>query len=151
MLAALAYSILSKLTGIYSVWLLVVLNVLLIIPLGLLTFKYSEHIIILSSSLTGAYMVVRPFSWIFGGFPNEFVLYQMIEDRHLHTLPWSFFLYLVLILLVMVIGICYQSLYILPHSASCSVGRAVEPQSSATSSLATSKDPSTNSTTRSQQ
>ena len=47
----------------------------LALPLGLLTFKYSEEVIIVSTSLTGSYMVVRPFSWIFGGFPNEFTLY----------------------------------------------------------------------------
>jgi len=27
-------------------------------------------VIVLSTSLVGSYMVVRPISWIFGGFPN---------------------------------------------------------------------------------
>jgi len=69
-MAAMAYSLINVVTGIYSVWLLVVLQIGLTVSMGLLTFKYSQQIIILSSSLTGAYMVVRPISWIVGGFPN---------------------------------------------------------------------------------
>jgi hypothetical protein len=40
------------------------------IPLGLLTFKNRDDVIIASSAFTGAYLVVRPISWIIGGFPN---------------------------------------------------------------------------------
>lgn len=47
---------------------------------GLLTFKYSEEVIVMSTSLVGSYMVIRPISWIFGGFPNEFTLYLMVEN-----------------------------------------------------------------------
>jgi hypothetical protein len=68
--AAIVNSIFCKIIGIYSIWSLVFFEVAFIIPLGLLTFKYSKEIIVMSTSLTGAYMVVRPFSWMFGGFPN---------------------------------------------------------------------------------
>ena len=71
-------SIFCKMTDIYSVWSLVVFEILFTIPFGILAFKYREEIIIASSSLTGAYLVIRPLSWLFGGFPNEFLLYHLI-------------------------------------------------------------------------
>jgi hypothetical protein len=66
--------------GVYSVWSLIFFEVIFIIPFGLLTFKYSQEVIVMSTSMVGSYMVVRPISWIFGGFPNEFTLYHMIES-----------------------------------------------------------------------
>lgn len=71
---ALVNSIFSKMFDIYSVWSLVIIDVLCMLPLGLLTFKYADIVVILSTSITGAYMVVRPISWIFGGYPNELLL-----------------------------------------------------------------------------
>ena len=91
-------------------WSLVFFEVIFTIPLGLLTFKYSEEVIVTSTSLVGAYMVVRPISWIFGGFPNEFTLYLMIENGQLKTLPWTFFLYLVFIIAIAILGAFYQIL-----------------------------------------
>ena len=69
-LAVLVNTLFCKIFAVYSVWSLVFFIVVFTIPFGLLTFKYSEEIIIISTSLAGAYMVVRPISWIFGGFPN---------------------------------------------------------------------------------
>jgi hypothetical protein len=63
-------SIFSKVFDIYAVWPIIVFVLLFSIPLGLLTFKYHDDVIIASSSFTGAYLIVRPFSWMIGGFPN---------------------------------------------------------------------------------
>jgi hypothetical protein len=60
----------SKIFDVYSVWVIIIFVLLFSIPLGLLTFKYHDDIIIASSAFTGAYMIVRPFSWLFVGFPN---------------------------------------------------------------------------------
>ena len=70
MLAVLANTLFSQVFSVYSVWSLVFFIIVFTIPFGMLTFRYSEEIIIVSTSLAGAYMVVRPVSWIFGGFPN---------------------------------------------------------------------------------
>jgi hypothetical protein len=77
----LANSLFCQIFGLYSVWSLVIFELVLTIPLGLLSFKYTDQIIIASSSLTGAYFVIRPFSWLLGGFPNELLLYQMIQTN----------------------------------------------------------------------
>lgn len=116
-MAAIVNSIFCKMFGVYSVWSLIFFEVVLIIPFGLLTFKYSEQVIVMSTSLAGSYMVVRPISWIFGGFPNEFTLYQMVEDGQLKTLPWTFFLYLIFIIAIAILGALYQILYPSPNAA----------------------------------
>lgn len=69
-LGILAASIFEEIFNIYAVWPMIVFVLLFSIPLGLLTFKYYDEVIIASSAFTGAYLVVRPFSWILGGFPN---------------------------------------------------------------------------------
>lgn len=63
-------SMFSKIFDIYASWPIIIFVLLFSIPCGLLTFKYHDDVIIASSAFTGAYMVVRPISWIFGGFPN---------------------------------------------------------------------------------
>lgn len=107
---ALVNSIFCKLFNIYSVWSLVFFEVAFIIPFGLLTFKYAKEVIILSTSLTGSYMIIKPISWIFGGFPNEFILYQMVQDGQIPTVPWTFFIYLFFIIALAILGGFYQML-----------------------------------------
>jgi hypothetical protein len=104
-------SLFAKMFHIYSVWSLVVFVVLCAIPLGLLTFKYRNQIIIASTSITGAYFIIRPISWVAGGFPNEFLLYHLIETNQLKTLHWTFFLYLIFIIALAIVGGMYQLLY----------------------------------------
>lgn len=65
----------------------------------------------MSTSLTGAYLIVRPISWIFGGFPNEFTFYKMVQSGEIPELPWTFFLYLVFIIALAILGALYQELY----------------------------------------
>lgn len=77
--AALANSIFIKIFNVYSTWSLVVFAIIFCLALGLLSYRAYDLIIIMSTSLTGAYMMVRPVSWIFGGFPNEFMLAQKIK------------------------------------------------------------------------
>lgn len=76
-------SMFSKIFDIYAQWTIILFVLVFSIPCGLLTFKYHDGIIIASSAFTGAYLVVRPISWIFGGFPNEFLLYKAVQSSHL--------------------------------------------------------------------
>lgn len=39
---------------------------------GFLGFRYNQGIVIVSTSLVGAYAIVRPFGWLAGGYPSEF-------------------------------------------------------------------------------
>ena len=77
--AILLNSLLVKLFNMLSMWPLVVMSVVFCLLFGYLTFKIYDELIIVATSLNGAYMVVRPISWIFGGFPNELYASQMIK------------------------------------------------------------------------
>lgn len=77
--AILFNSLLIKLFGYTSTWPLIVMSVVFCVILGYLTFRVHDQIIIVSTSLNGAYMVIRPISWIFGGFPNELLVAQMLQ------------------------------------------------------------------------
>lgn len=76
--AILLNSLFIKIFGYTSTWPLVVLSLLFCVIFGYLTFKAHDHIIIVSTSLNGSYMIIRPISWIFGGFPNELLVAEMI-------------------------------------------------------------------------
>ncbi len=78
-IAALVNSIFIKIFKVYSVWSMVGFAIVFCLVFGLLAYRYYDHIVILSTSLSGAYMIVRPFSWMFGGFPNEFILADKIR------------------------------------------------------------------------
>lgn len=84
--------------------------ILFSVPLGLLTFKYRDDVIIASTSFTGAYLIVRPLSWMIGGFPNEFTLYDTFQTGKIVSLPWTFFVYLILIICISIVGGMYQTL-----------------------------------------
>jgi len=45
---------------------------------AILAYYWREHIIILSTSMIGAYSFIRGISFFAGGFPNEFTLYTEI-------------------------------------------------------------------------
>lgn len=74
---ALVNTLFCGIFSVTSIWSLVIFEVLFTIPFGIMTLKYSNELIIMSTSLTGSYLIVRPLSWLLGGFPNEFVLYEM--------------------------------------------------------------------------
>ena len=76
--ALLLNSLLIKMFSYTSTWPLVVMSILFALVIGYLTFKIHDELIIISTSLNGSYMIIRPISWIFGGFPNELLLMQMI-------------------------------------------------------------------------
>lgn len=38
-------------------------------------------IILITTSVVGSYMLVRGFSFIFGGFPNEFTIYHKLKNK----------------------------------------------------------------------
>jgi hypothetical protein len=109
-LAMLINSLIAGLFGAYSQWTLVVLSIIFCLVLGYMTYKNSDEIIIVSTSVTGAYLMVRPISWIFGGFPNELLLAQLVQNKMISQIPPVFFLYFYFIVLLASIGGIYQFL-----------------------------------------
>jgi hypothetical protein len=52
--------------------------------------------------------MVRGVSLLIGGFPCEFELFDLIEAKQITSIPLSFFIYLILILLLAALGGIYQ-------------------------------------------
>jgi len=63
-----------------------------------------SYITILSTSFCGAYMLIRPFGWFVGSFPNEFTLVKELKYGIVEDIPNIYYLYVMLILLLTVIG-----------------------------------------------
>lgn len=109
-MALLVNSLISGIFGAYSTWSLYVLATIFCLGLGVMASQYYEGIVVFSTSLTGAYLVVRPISWMIGGFPNEFYLVEEIKSHRISGIPGTFYVYLIVIILLTALGASYQFL-----------------------------------------
>jgi len=69
-------------------------------------YKHGDTIVILVTSLIGAYLTVRGVSMFFGGFPNEVSLYQEISNGTASFSYW-FLGYLSAIMILTIVGVIY--------------------------------------------
>ncbi|KAL4459327.1 hypothetical protein ABPG74_017940 [Tetrahymena malaccensis] len=74
---------------------------------GCLCVYIKSYILILASSLVGAYMIVRGISLYPGGFPNELTVSQQIKNGD-WSFPWYYYLYLSAIIVLKVCGGIFQ-------------------------------------------
>lgn len=58
--------------------------------------------------MIGSYLIWRGVSFYAGGFPNEFELSQMLGSGAWSSVPWTFYIYLGLMVATCVGGIFYQ-------------------------------------------
>jgi len=83
------------------------------VVLMILSYMMFEYIVIFSTSLIGAYSIVRGISLYAGGFPNEGVVISLIKNNETEQLnqlfTWRVYVYLAAILLTFIIGVLYQS------------------------------------------
>lgn len=63
---------------------------------------------IVSTGFVGSYMVIRSISGIFGNYPNEFELAQLMKYGELEKVPWQFYVYMVFIVLLSITSISFQ-------------------------------------------
>ncbi len=70
-----------------------------------LSFFIFDHILIGSTSLIGAYALIRGISLYAGGYPNEFTLAELIKQGLFKEINFTFYIYLVGILIVFIGGV----------------------------------------------
>ncbi|CDW77915.1 UNKNOWN [Stylonychia lemnae] len=75
---------------------------------GFLAYKFDRHIIIYLTSFIGAYAFIRGISMYAGKFPNEIFLIQQLKNNAFDGLGWEFYLYLVAIVILGVLGCIRQ-------------------------------------------
>ncbi|CAD8104994.1 unnamed protein product [Paramecium sonneborni] len=76
--------------------------------LGLLGLKYDLYIGIVSTSLVGAYCLIRPIGFIVGGYPNELLLTKQAEYGFDINIGYSVYIYNIMIILLAVLCGIYQ-------------------------------------------
>ena len=75
---------------------------------GILGYEFKDIIVILATSLIGSYLTIRSISVIFGGFVNEFEMNTWIKTGTVPSIPWTMYLYLVLIFILFAFGAFFQ-------------------------------------------
>lgn len=63
---------------------------------------------ILSTAITGGYMTVRGISFLIGGFPSEFLIFELVRLQKFEEIPWSLDAYFCVMLFLSVSGIYVQ-------------------------------------------
>ncbi|KAL4495089.1 hypothetical protein ABPG72_015789 [Tetrahymena utriculariae] len=81
---------------------------ILAIFMGLMSFFFYRHCVMVCTGFIGSYCLIRPFGWILGDFPNELQIAQELKYGQISSVPNLFYLYFALILLVGAIGIKFQ-------------------------------------------
>ncbi|KAL4450766.1 hypothetical protein ABPG74_011608 [Tetrahymena malaccensis] len=81
---------------------------ILAIFMGLMSFFFYRHCVMVCTGFIGSYCMIRPFGWILGDFPNELQIAQELKYGQITSVPNLFYLYFALILLVGAIGIKFQ-------------------------------------------
>ena len=75
---------------------------------GILSFFWYNYILIICTSILGAYLTVRGISLFTGGYPNEFTLFERIRDHDISGVPGTFYAFLAGIIVLIVLGIFIQ-------------------------------------------
>ncbi|CAD8091070.1 unnamed protein product [Paramecium primaurelia] len=76
--------------------------------LGLLGLRYNLQMGIVSTSLVGAYCLIRPIGFIAGGYPNELLLTKQAEYGFDINIGYSVYVYNIMIILVAILCGIYQ-------------------------------------------
>lgn len=63
-----------------ALWVMVCFSILCAIIGGLLSFKYSQMVVLICTSLIGSYSFMRGLSYFFGGYPPEAELYESLKN-----------------------------------------------------------------------
>jgi len=75
---------------------------------GWLSYKFDRYIIIYLTAFFGSYALIRGISMFAGGYPNEVLLYQQLQNNAFEGLPWTFYLYVVLMVATGVGAVFFQ-------------------------------------------
>lgn len=75
---------------------------------GILGYEFKDIIVIVATSLIGAYITIRSISVVFGGFVNEFEINTWLSTGTLPHIPWTMYVYVILIFILFGIGVFLQ-------------------------------------------
>jgi len=105
------YSFIVACSGYDEMWLFIVLQIVIVIIMGLLTWKMHRQVILWGTSGVGAYLFIRGFSYFIGGWPSMSDIMAMSDidqdDITAGTITYSYFIYLGLIVVFFIFFSCW--------------------------------------------
>lgn len=90
-----------------SHWGLLATEILFGVGCGFLTFYLDLKAIIFTTSFIGSYLAIRATSWYLGGYPNEWTLYEQLQNKTFQGY-WKFYIYLIALAILSVVGVIVQ-------------------------------------------
>jgi len=78
------------------------------LTLGILSIFWYHYIVIVCTSIIGSFLFIRGISLFAGGYPNEFTIYERIRDGELNGMPWTFYIYMIGMVILFFIGAFIQ-------------------------------------------
>ena len=75
----------------------------------IISYFTADYFAIYGTSLLGSYIFIRGLSLFFGGFPNEYLIYNSLKNNLELNLPFQFYLYLLLIVILFMQGVARQN------------------------------------------
>jgi hypothetical protein len=94
-----------KINHIATLW---VLMGVLGLAFGVCSFFWYNYVVILCTSILGSYLFVRGIGMMAGGYPNEFTIYQRISAGDIGSVPWTFYMYMIGIVICTIMSIFLQ-------------------------------------------
>jgi uncharacterized membrane protein HdeD (DUF308 family) len=94
--------------SVESFWLLLAMIIIGGVAGALLTYKFFDMFAIISTSLIGAYALVRGVSTFAGGFPNEMTLMDQLANDVMPHMDNYFYAYIAAIIALFIFGVIFQ-------------------------------------------
>jgi len=94
-----------KINTVAVLWIMIVVFG---VVLGVLSFLWFDYIVIITTSILGSYMLIRGLSFLAGGYPNEFTVYEQIKAGDIDAVPGTFYAYLAGMIILFIAGLYIQ-------------------------------------------
>jgi len=89
-------------------WLFWVVNIVLALVFALLGYKFVDHAIVFATSFIGAYMMMKGIGIMAGGFPNIYVLIEMIKNGAIDSIDPVFYAYMAGVVIMTIVCVVCQ-------------------------------------------
>ena len=107
-LGLMLYSVILAFIGSGAVWAMALTAIACSVICGLLSFKFSNAVVLIMTSVIGSYEFMRGVSYFLGGYPDMAEIFADLENNlPLNDMNNMFWIYLCLFLFVSVAGIIY--------------------------------------------
>jgi len=94
-----------------AAWLMWVINIAFALVFAILGYIFVDHAIVFATSFIGAYMMMKGIGIMAGGFPNIYVLVNMIEEGAIDSIDPAFYGYMAGVVVMTVICSVFQWKY----------------------------------------